>query len=57
MPQHRKPRQRRGGFMGFLRRLFSIRGGALGSAASAAEPLHVESGPSKPRRHPRASKE
>jgi hypothetical protein len=57
MPQHRKARARRGGFMGFLRRLFSIRSGVLGSAASTAEPLHVESGPSKPRPHPHSGKE
>ncbi|HEY1625477.1 MAG TPA: hypothetical protein VGG16_16935 [Streptosporangiaceae bacterium] len=49
MAQHKKPRGR-GGFTGFLRRLFSIRTGALGSAASAAEPLHVESDPSQPKR-------
>jgi hypothetical protein len=49
MQQHKKPRGR-GGFTGFLRRLFSTRTGALGSAASAAEPLPAEPGPSRPKR-------
>ncbi len=49
MPKH-KGRKREGGFRRFLRKLFSVRVGALGSAASAADPLHVESGPSRPHR-------
>jgi hypothetical protein len=44
MQQHKKPRGR-GGFTGFLRRLFSARTDATGSAASPAEP-----DPSKPKR-------
>jgi hypothetical protein len=49
MAKH-KGRKRQGGFKRFLRRLFSMRIGTLGSAASAAEPLHVESAPVRPRR-------
>jgi hypothetical protein len=48
MPQHKKPRGH-GGFKGFLRRLFS-RTGTNGSAASTADPLHVDSGPHNPHR-------
>ncbi|MDQ2813209.1 MAG: hypothetical protein M3Z75_15360 [Actinomycetota bacterium] len=49
MPKH-KGRKREGGFRRFLRRLFSVRTGALGSVASPADPLHVESGPARPHR-------
>jgi hypothetical protein len=45
MQQHKKPRGR-GGFTGFLRRLFSNRTGDLGSA----EPLPAEPDPAKPKR-------
>ena len=48
MQQHKKPRG--GGFTGFLRRLFSSRARSDGSAASTAEPLPVDSGPSRPKR-------
>jgi hypothetical protein len=50
MPKHKGTRKREGGFKRFLRRLFSVRIGTDGSAASAADPLHVESGPSRPHR-------
>jgi hypothetical protein len=53
MPKHKGARKREGGFMRFLRRLFSMRIGIYGSAASTADPLHVESGPIRPRRKPR----
>jgi hypothetical protein len=49
MQQHKKPRGR-GGFTGFLRKLFPNRTGALGPAGSAAEPLPAEPGPAKPKR-------
>jgi hypothetical protein len=52
MPKHKGARKREGGFMRFLRRLFSMRIGIYGSAASTADPLHVESGPIRPRRKP-----
>ncbi|HEX2743688.1 MAG TPA: hypothetical protein VHN16_04710 [Streptosporangiaceae bacterium] len=52
MAKHTGARRRESGFKRFLRRLFSVRtGGILGSAASVAEPLHVESAPSRPRRN------
>ncbi|MGD0603039.1 MAG: hypothetical protein ABSA53_05480 [Streptosporangiaceae bacterium] len=50
MPKHTEVRSREGGFKRFLRRLFSIRIGIYGSAASTAEPLHIEHGPSRPSR-------
>jgi hypothetical protein len=50
MPRHTQARRRESGFKRFLRRLFSIRIGIYGSAASTAEPLHIEHGPSRPSR-------
>jgi hypothetical protein len=50
MPKHARGRKREGSFRRFLRRLFSVRTGSTGSVASPGEPLHVEHGPSRPRR-------
>jgi hypothetical protein len=50
MAHRTRARAREGAFKRFLRRLFSLRFGIRGSAADTAD-LHIESGPSRPRRN------
>ena len=49
MPDRMRARKREGAFKRFLRGVFSVRFGIHGSAADTAD-LHIESGPSQPRR-------
>lgn len=50
MPDRSRARKQEGAFKRFLRRLFSMRLGIHGSAGDTAD-LHIESGPSRPRRY------